>query len=320
MTLPRLMSDELPSKTQRKREMHELQDLGAELVALNDAQLAAVELPEHLHGRGTGRAAHPNFEGRAPADCSSSASSCARRCRADPRTLAAWKAVVARADGSPASIERWRERLLEDDTRTDRAAGQHPQADAQRLRPLVRNAQREQAAGQPPKSFRALFQLLNQTIVAERETRRREQYVSVASRLQASSSRAIYSRHDERQELLIGLVSISDRASRASTGTKGIPALEEWFGAALAAPAWRTVTRLIPDEQPVIEATLQRARRRRTLSSGSHHRRHRPCTARRDTGSNARGRGQGDARASASRCGRSASSSCRPRFCRGRSQ
>src|SRR4029077_13578259 len=36
-----------------------------------------------------------------------------------------------------------------------------------------------------------------------------------------------------------------------------IPALEEWFGRALAAPKWRTVTRLIPDERPLIEATLK---------------------------------------------------------------
>ncbi len=42
------MSDELPSKTQRKREMHELQALGEELVELNDEQLASIDLPERL--------------------------------------------------------------------------------------------------------------------------------------------------------------------------------------------------------------------------------------------------------------------------------
>ena len=59
------------------------------------------------------------------------------------------------------------------------------------------------------------------------------------------------------EELLIGLVSISDRASQGVYKDEGIPALEEWFGRALAAPKWRTVTRLIPDEQPVIEAALK---------------------------------------------------------------
>ncbi len=59
--------------------------------------------------------------------------------------------------------------------------------------------------------------------------------------------------HDN--ELLIGLVSISDRASSGSYKDEGIPALVEWFGRALATP-WRTETRLIPDEQPLIETTL----------------------------------------------------------------
>ena len=57
------------------------------------------------------------------------------------------------------------------------------------------------------------------------------------------------------EELLIGLVSISDRASGGVYEDKGIPALQEWFGAALASP-WRMETRLIPDEQARIEQTL----------------------------------------------------------------
>ena len=54
----------------------------------------------------------------------------------------------------------------------------------------------------------------------------------------------------------IGLVSISDRASSGAYEDKGIPALQSWLGTALKNPIeW--VTRLIPDEQPVIEATLR---------------------------------------------------------------
>jgi len=55
--------------------------------------------------------------------------------------------------------------------------------------------------------------------------------------------------------LTIGLVSISDRASAGVYEDKGLPSLEEWFALALASP-WRTVKRLIPDEQSVIERTL----------------------------------------------------------------
>lgn len=59
------------------------------------------------------------------------------------------------------------------------------------------------------------------------------------------------------EELIIGLVSISDRASQGVYKDEGLPALEEWFGRALTAPRWRTVKRLIPDERPVIEAALK---------------------------------------------------------------
>jgi len=59
------------------------------------------------------------------------------------------------------------------------------------------------------------------------------------------------------QELRIGLVSISDRASKGVYKDEGIPALKEWLASAIASPAWRDETRLIPDEQPVVEATLR---------------------------------------------------------------
>lgn len=58
------------------------------------------------------------------------------------------------------------------------------------------------------------------------------------------------------EELLIGLVSISDRASQGIYQDQGIPALREWFTRALASP-WRMVSRLIPDERALIEQTLK---------------------------------------------------------------
>jgi molybdopterin adenylyltransferase len=57
------------------------------------------------------------------------------------------------------------------------------------------------------------------------------------------------------ETLRIGLVSISDRASQGVYEDKGIPALQEWFGNALSSP-WQMETRLIPDEQALIEKTL----------------------------------------------------------------
>ena len=60
-----------------------------------------------------------------------------------------------------------------------------------------------------------------------------------------------------KEELIIGLVSVSDRASAGVYKDEGIPALKAWLGSAIAAPAWRDETRLIADEQPLIEATLK---------------------------------------------------------------
>ena len=59
----------------------------------------------------------------------------------------------------------------------------------------------------------------------------------------------------QNEELVIGLVSISDRASDGIYEDKGIPALQEWLSAALTTP-WRAETRLIPDDRPTLENTL----------------------------------------------------------------
>ncbi len=57
------------------------------------------------------------------------------------------------------------------------------------------------------------------------------------------------------QELVIGLVSVSDRASGGVYEDKGIPALNEWLAGAITTP-FRVETRLIPDDRANIEATL----------------------------------------------------------------
>lgn len=55
--------------------------------------------------------------------------------------------------------------------------------------------------------------------------------------------------------IVIGLVSISDRASGGAYSDAGIPALHEWLGKALKTP-WTAVERLIADEFAVIRDTL----------------------------------------------------------------
>ena len=60
---------------------------------------------------------------------------------------------------------------------------------------------------------------------------------------------------NQRTPLKIGLVSISDRASQGVYTDQGIPGLQQWLDSALC-NHWEAVTRLIPDEQSVIESTL----------------------------------------------------------------
>ncbi|AOK25003.1 molybdenum cofactor biosynthesis protein MogA [Burkholderia ubonensis] len=54
---------------------------------------------------------------------------------------------------------------------------------------------------------------------------------------------------------MVGLVSISDRASTGVYEDKGIPALQDWLAAALSSP-WRAEARLIQDDAATISATL----------------------------------------------------------------
>ena len=54
----------------------------------------------------------------------------------------------------------------------------------------------------------------------------------------------------------IGIVTVSDRASRGEYEDRGGPAIREYFDAVLTSP-WTAVTRVIPDDQPIIEETLK---------------------------------------------------------------
>ena len=60
----------------------------------------------------------------------------------------------------------------------------------------------------------------------------------------------------ENEQMVIGLVSISDRASKGVYKDEGLPALDEWLGKAIRNPC-RVIERLIPDEALVISHTLK---------------------------------------------------------------
>ena len=168
------MQDERPSKTQRKKEMHDLQALGAELVALNERELATIELPERLLEAVNDARQMKQFEARRRQ--LQYIGKLMRDVDPEPirKRLAAWKTVSHAHTARFQLLERWRTRLLEEEDALPELVREYPKVDTKTLRTLVLQARKERQAGQPPKSYRAIFQLLSATIPDVDAARARE--------------------------------------------------------------------------------------------------------------------------------------------------
>jgi ribosome-associated protein len=155
------MAEERPSKTQLKKQMHDLQALGAELVELNEQQLASVELPERLLDAVRDARRMTKFEARRRQ--LQYIGKLMRDIDPEPirSRLDAWKSVSRAHTARLHLLERWRTRLIEEPEALTAFTREYPRADTARLRLLVRNTHHERETGQPPKSYRALFQLLS---------------------------------------------------------------------------------------------------------------------------------------------------------------
>ena len=153
-----------PSKTKIKKQMHELRDLGKELTDLGKDQLAQLDIPENLRdairemkniNKFGAQRRQIQYIGKLMREI-------------DPAPilakLDAWKGKSQGHVAYMHQLERWRDRLLENDSALTELLAAHPQADAQRLRTLIRNAQKEMEAGKPPKNFREIFQVLRDII------------------------------------------------------------------------------------------------------------------------------------------------------------
>ena len=168
-TPPLQMTFEPPSKSQRKRQMHALQDLGVALVELNDQQLAAVELPENLLEAVLEARRITKWEGRRR-----QMQYIGKLMRfVDPEPIRSRiQAYTATSNAQTArlhELERWRVRLLEDENALTELLNAYPQADAAQLRLLIRNTRRERELGHPPKNFRALFKFLSEALVESKD-------------------------------------------------------------------------------------------------------------------------------------------------------
>src|SRR5204863_4317666 len=138
------MDDTFVSKTKRKQEMTELQTLGAKLVALPDSQLAEIPMDDPLREAlleakriksHEAKRRQMQYIGRLMREI-------------DPAPLRERLEAItghsAQAAAQHRRLEAWRERLLADDAALTAFAAEHPGADLQAVRTLIRNARKEQ--------------------------------------------------------------------------------------------------------------------------------------------------------------------------------
>lgn len=150
------------SKSQRKRDMHALQDLGAALVELSAERLARIDMPDELRSaireaqhiaRHEARRRQMQYIGRLMRNV-------------DAAPLREALAVISGASAAETArqhrLERLRARLLEDEAALTEIGNEFPGVDLGRLRQLRRNALRERDEGKPPKSYRELFRVLRE--------------------------------------------------------------------------------------------------------------------------------------------------------------
>ncbi len=153
-----------PSKTKIKQQMHDLQDLGEELVKLSKEHLAEVELPDNL--RIAVREAkkmksfgaikrHMQYIGKLMRDVETAPIQA---------KLAEWNGTSKQHITWLHQLERWRERLLTEPDALTELLGTYPGADVQHLRALIRNAIKEKELAKTTNNFREIFQILRELI------------------------------------------------------------------------------------------------------------------------------------------------------------
>ena len=154
---------ERPSKTQRKKVSHDLQDLGEAAVALPDTRLVGLAIAEVLLDAIHNYKKTKTFEGRRRQ--MQYIGKLMRSHDVEPLRQAVTDMQLGRAKDSLAlhQSERWRAELIAGDDAVTRWTAEHPQTDVQQLRNLIRAA-RKDAALEPEKrsgrAYRELFQFL----------------------------------------------------------------------------------------------------------------------------------------------------------------
>ena len=155
--------DEDISKSERKRRMHALQDLGLRLVELREEALAGLDLPEDVAD--AVRLARDLSREARRRQCQYIGKLLRRHALPDlAQRLDALSAPARAATQRLHDVERWRDRLIAEPRALALFLADHPRTDAERLHALVAQAQGEQASGRPPRARRALFQFLREIL------------------------------------------------------------------------------------------------------------------------------------------------------------
>lgn len=156
--------EEWVSKTQLKKQMNDLQQLGMELTKLSADTLKKINLSEDLlqavlsYQKITSNSAlkrQAQFIGRLMRETDTKPIS---------DYLARLKGENSAHNAYLQRLENLRDRLISDDSSLTEIISRYPHIDSNNLRTLIRNARKEQAAGKPPKAFRAIFQVLKTEI------------------------------------------------------------------------------------------------------------------------------------------------------------
>jgi ribosome-associated protein len=159
-----------PSKSQLKRDMHELQALGVEIVALPKDALKRMPLPESLDDAvrearritdHEGKRRQMQFVGKVMRGLTDAETAALRE------ALDKYKGINKSETARLHWIERTREKLLADDAALTEFIRQHPAVDPQEGRTLIRNARKEAQQSKPPRYFRELFQWIKNAAGAD---------------------------------------------------------------------------------------------------------------------------------------------------------
>jgi ribosome-associated protein len=156
--------DDFISKTRRKRQATEMQDIGAELVKLSAEQLARIDLPERLREAVTECRRLTRHE--AIRRQKQYIGKLMREIDAAPiaEQLASVHAPSQKQTALLHLAEKWRADMLADAEALERFVREFPHAEARELQVLVTKARAEAKTDKPPKFFRQLFHAVNGAI------------------------------------------------------------------------------------------------------------------------------------------------------------